>query len=659
MSAGVSGTPVDIVHTWSRAERYGWSIFPVHSVVNRFCTCGLRADSEHSSAGKHPRTRDGFKSATKSRGQWEEWYLAYAGDLSWGLATGAMSGGVLVIDVDGRHGGFDSLTKLRQEVGGLPETLQVTSGSGSPHYYFSLPPGVNVSSQINFRAGIDIKADGGYVVLPPATHSSGGRYLWENDRELAEAPQALINLITHKQSQKSVANGVIFGVPDSVLLNGMPEGRRDDAIYRACCRWFEFHKGDRTAVTVLAMAMSARCTPPFLDWQAKVDQAEKAYLRGLSTKTKDLEANGDRRIVLTRASSIAIRPVKWLWDERVALGVISLLGGREGIGKSTVAYDMVARLTKGELPGCFVGEPKSVIVCATEDSWSHTINPRLMAAGADLDKVYRVNVQVSDHLEVEISLPDDLDELGNLAIESGAAMLLLDPLLSRLDGKLDTHKDAEVRRALEPLAKMAERANIGVLGLIHVNKSSSVDPLNLLMASRAFAAMARAVLFAIADDDDESLRHLGQAKNNLGKTFELPTLDYRISTAQVAESADGPITTGKIDWIGESKRSIRDLLHAGNELLRGTNEKKEGPGSMLDEAKMWLEDFIIAGGGSVLSKDAKDFARREGISQSTLDRARAKLPILVSHTERTEDSPRRTIWSIYSGESHRQEQDDG
>jgi MoxR-like ATPase len=102
----------------------------------------------------------------------------------------------------------------------------------------------------------------------------------------------------------------------------------------------------------------------------------------------------ERQIRLTPASQIRPRPVHWLWDLRMALGTICLLAGREGIGKSTIAYALAALITRGKLEGVHFGEPRAVIVAATEDSWQHTIVPRLMAADADLDLVFRVDVTV-------------------------------------------------------------------------------------------------------------------------------------------------------------------------------------------------------------------------------------------------------------------------
>ncbi len=105
-----------------------------------------------------------------------------------------------------------------------------------------------------------------------------------------------------------------------------------------------------------------------------------------------------------------MRPVHWLWEQRIALGTLALLGGREGIGKSTVGYTLAADVTP-DACRAYAGQPKSVIIAATEDSWEHTIVPRLIAAGADLDRVYRVDVTTVAGVETGVSLPRDLTAL--------------------------------------------------------------------------------------------------------------------------------------------------------------------------------------------------------------------------------------------------------
>ncbi len=137
-----------------------------------------------------------------------------------------------------------------------------------------------------------------------------------------------------------------------------------------------------------------------------------------------------------------------------------------------------------------------------------------MAAGADWTAV-RIDV-VEDGAETGLSFPRDVAQLTEVISEADASLVILDPLLSRLDSALDSHKDAEVRQALEPLVKVADVANVTVLGLIHMNKGRVPDALTMLMGSRAFAAVARAVLFVMLDPDAEAVRLLGQPKTTLG-----------------------------------------------------------------------------------------------------------------------------------------------
>lgn len=342
-----------------------------------------------------------------------------------------------------------------------------------------------------------------------------------------------------------------------------------------------------------------------------------------------------RKLGLTPASTIKVRPVRWLWEGRVPLGSLTLLGGREGIGKSTIGYTLAAQVTRGTLPGVYFGQPRAVIVAATEDSWEHTIVPRLMAAEADLDRVYRVDVTTEEGVYASLTLPVDLLALENAVNEVDAALILLDPLLSRLSAKLDTHKDAEVRIALEPLTTLADRCGAAVIGLIHVNKGTSSDPLTLLMASRAFAAVARAVLFVMKDPDDENKKLMGTPKNNLGRT-DLPTLCFAIVSEHVATTDEGEVWTGRVDWLGESERTIDQVME---ELGEGGTVR-----SATTEAAGWLEDHLTSQGGSDEWATIKTAGARMGHAERTLQRAGDRLHIL----REIRGFPRASIWSLRS-----------
>jgi hypothetical protein len=256
-----------------------------------------------------------------------------------------------------------------------------------------------------------------------------------------------------------------------------------------------------------------------------------------------------------------------------------------------------------------------------------------MAAGADLTRIYRVDVLTPEGANASLTLPVDLPEMKRVIRVADAALVVLDPLLSRLDVSLDSHKDSEVRQALEPLVSLADVANVCVLGLIHVNKTATTDPLTSIMGSRAFAAVARTVLFVMADPDDESRRLLGTPKNNLGRA-DLPTLAFRIVGVKVAETDEGEVWTGKLDWLGESERSIRDAIESTAEVA--TNR------TATSEAADWLEDYLSSQTEPVESVLVKSQAKKAGHEKNAVHRACQRLGVTV----RSSGFPRKTYWHL-------------
>ncbi len=191
---------------------------------------------------------------------------------------------------------------------------------------------------------------------------------------------------------------------------------------------------------------------------ATVDGSAADPAREQSPDRTDRTAAGltsGRRVFVTLAAAYRPRPVRWTWPERVPAGALTLLAGREGIGKSLVTVNLAASLTRGALDGIRHGRPSRVLFATSEDAWEYTMVPRLLAAGADLDMVGRV--QVADDVGVTgLTLPLDVVALREYVGDKSVALLVLDPLTSVMDSRLDHHRDREVRVALEPLARLAE-----------------------------------------------------------------------------------------------------------------------------------------------------------------------------------------------------------
>jgi AAA domain len=251
-----------------------------------------------------------------------------------------------------------------------------------------------------------------------------------------------------------------------------------------------------------------------------------------------------RQMVVTLASQIKPRPVRWLWADQIPAGALTLLAGREGIGKSLVGVYLAAQLTRGTLAGGRHGRPSRVMFATSEDAWEFTMVPRLLAAGADLARVGRVQVE-DDGIVIGLTAPVDVPALKVYIATHDVAMLVLDPLTSVMDGRIDARRDREVRKALEPLGQLAEDTGAAVLGLVHLGKGMGNDPVNLILGSRAFSAGARVALVAARDPEDETSNVLSVEKSNLGR-IDVPGLVYRISwvpcgcPSAAAEREHGP-----------------------------------------------------------------------------------------------------------------------
>ncbi|WP_375504798.1 AAA family ATPase, partial [uncultured Jatrophihabitans sp.] len=325
-----------------------------------------------------------------------------------------------------------------------------------------------------------------------------------------------------------------------------------------------------------------------------------------------------RKLEVTWASSIQPEKVVWAWDTdglgRIPAGALCLAAGRESTGKSSFGIWLSAQITTGLLPGSLYGTPRGVLYVAVEDSWKYTMVPRLIAVRADLDKVGRVDVATSGDEELMLSLPMDLPELERVIRANNVGLVVLDPLMSMIGEGIDTHRNREVREALDPLARLADRTGTVLLGIAHFNKSSGTDAASLISGSGAFKDVPRSV-FGFAQDDDG--RVMTQVKNSLGRD-NLPSLAYEITAVEV-EVLGGRTEVGTFTFAGTSTRTVEDVLRDSR---TGDDDLSERT-----EAADWLVRWLTDQGGEGLAADAIGAAEEDGIAKRTLQRARARAKI--------------------------------
>jgi len=603
------------------ASSLRWAILPVHTITDdRRCSCGR---TECEDPGKHPRTLHGLNDAStdpeRIRRWWTRWPMANIG-----VRTGEASG-IDVLDIDPRHGGDDSLDELVASSGESPRTVEQLTGGGGRHLLFRHRPGMQ--SSVGRLPGIDVRGDGAYVVVAPSSHVSGQRYSWElsslpGEVEVAEWPTSWLKALR--------SSGGLVRAPASPVKDQIPTGRRNETLASLAGTMRRRGMTEEEIQAALLVANERRCAPPLQEYEvASIAQSVARYAPGdgvarVLMATSDPErvaapelAKG-RRLVFTPASSIKMRPTGWIWQDedggRIPAGEITLTAGLGGIGKSTFHAWIIGQITTGTLPGIHCGSPSACIISANEDSWDRTIVPRLVAAGADLDLVYRVDVVEESGQAESLSLPADIDALATEITARQVVLVSLDPVMSLIASDIDSHKDQEVRKALEPLKRLAADTGCVILGNAHFNKGGSADPMMRITGSAAFGQVVRAVL-AFAADPEASTFVISQPKNNLGQ-HDPPSLAYLIESTDITTD-EGLATVGRLVFVGEAPRSVRDVLG---------DRANPDDRSALEDAKEWLHSVLEA--GPMLKAEILAFARKEAISPRTLDRAMSELSII-------------------------------
>lgn len=313
-------------------------------------------------------------------------------------------------------------------------------------------------------------------------------------------------------------------------------------------------------------------------------------------------ADDDAGLPYVLASEIQPERVNWLWKGRIASGMLNLLVGAGGVGKSTILYNQAARLSR---------QGKKVLVVTAEDHHAAVVAPRLHAADAELK-----NIGVWTN---PLVLPRDHEQIEAAILSLDAALVTVDPLVAFLSGAIDTHRDGSVRQALKPLADIAERTGAAVVVVVHLNKSPSDEPHLRIGGSGAFLNAARHVLLAAPDPSDPSdvRRVLAVVKSNLAQ-FP-PALVYRIEEAAILAEDGGSITTSRVCWL---KRQIKDL--DPRSLLRAS--MPEEVRTVIQEAIDFLKTELADGGK--LSSDLLRQAGEHNISERTLKRAKSRLHVI-------------------------------
>jgi len=348
----------------------------------------------------------------------------------------------------------------------------------------------------------------------------------------------------------------------------------------------------------------------------KTEPAQKYYERVYGTSGNgrhEPEPKAEPAIapVFVRLADVEPCAVAWLWHYWIPLGAVTLFDGDPGRGKSTIALDLAARVTRGwAMPpaggACEGAEPAGVMILSAEDDLRNTIRPRFDAAGGDVTRVTILTAVRQGDEERPPVLPWDLQLVRQRIVDDGIVMVVVDPLMAFLDGEINAHKDQDVRRCMHRLMLLATETGVAVVLIRHLNKLGHNIALYRGGASIGIVGAARSALIVGTDPNNPNVRVLASNKSNLGPRPQ--SLTYEL------------VTRGDVSYIGWGEET--DLT--ANDIL--SHAEAGGKRSVADQCALAMKD-ILAGVTRVASADLEGQLQAMGFSAATVKRARQQLKV--------------------------------
>ena len=337
-----------------------------------------------------------------------------------------------------------------------------------------------------------------------------------------------------------------------------------------------------------------RIQPCMKDWNDvlahRAEIPNRNYFKSIVLK----EPSKPETVKIIRMSDVELTPVEWLWKPYLPFGKLSVLQGNPGEGKTYFAMHLAAACTNGKLlPNMERMEPFNVIYQTAEDGLGDTVKPRLIEAGADLDRVL-----VIDDSEVQLTLSDERIE--KAIVENNARLVIIDPIQAYLGADVDMNRANEVRPIFMRLGQVAQRTGCAILLIGHLNKAAGMQSLQRGLGSIDIAAAVRSVMFIGKLKHDPTMRILTHEKSSLAP----PGVSLAFSLGN----------EGGFRWVGEY-----DIT--ADEMLSGIEPQRE---TKTQQAKD-LICTLLAGGKQVLSEDIDKAALERGIPGRTVRDAKREL----------------------------------
>lgn len=571
---------------------------------------------------KVPATRNGFKDATKDLNQIVEWWNQNP-NYNIGIATGAVSGGLVVIDVDqdsekGKDG-IASITEWMKQNGKLNETAEVNTGRGGLHLFYRTNQ--TFGNRTNLLKNVDVRADGGYVVAPPSIHPNGNPYAWNPngygwDFGIHDAGKNVIDLLNYSQNQKQE--------PFKVEGNEIPDGMRTDTLFKLTCSLID--KGlSETAIRDAVQAENAsRCNPPLSEKELE-QNVFTAFKRGYQpthsyqqSSVQSSVQSGDQTqaeaipddLSMNSLDEFQTKEIEWVIPGYVPRKQITILAGTGGTGKTSLWCSLISSLSNGQ-PTIMEGySPKQIerhpVKCmffSAEDTVEEVLKKRMEKNRAFMQNI--MTISIDDPRFDKVKFANGF--LEKLLEKYRPEIVVFDPLQNFIDGSIKMSDRNAMRQQMRKLIEYGSKYETAFLIVMHTNKQSGTWGRTRMSDSADIWDIARSVLMLGEADKDQSLAYVSQEKCNYGKTMQT-VIFKNVGGVPVFEN-----------YTNDKDRDF---------VMRDLKNKKDDKNSVnedIESAENMILSILSENDGKIRSKDADEELKLIGYTSYAIRKAKEAL----------------------------------
>lgn len=567
---------------------------------------------------KAPYTPHGLKDASKDpdtiRSWWEQWP-----DANVAIVCGSVSNNIVVIDVDNKPEiGKDGLTSIRawqaQETD-FPETVVAMTGTSGRHFYFRVKDPAAFKNRVDVLPGVDIRAEGSYVVAYPSVHENGKMYTWRGGVsctdliEIAEANDPVLKLLNLNPRKEGAALKQHTAAKRQQVKN-VKSGNRNETVFRYASSQCGLDVPFDVCLTAVR-ELNKTFDPPLDDHELeKTVRSAYSYEPNEKTIYGEVEPEPDPdELVVHTLDEFEEKEIEWLIPGYIPKDQITIVAGTGGVGKTSVWVSLVADLSSGKATVFEKGsdtsqyvqrKPLHVMFFSGEDTVEHVLRKKLRQQGAILKNITTISLEEERFSKLLFGSK----YLESVIAKARPDVVIFDPIQSFIGVKAKMADRNDIRQRMRCLIEFGSKYGTTSILIMHTNKLQGAWGRNRMADSADLWDIARSVIMC-GDTETDGIKYLSHEKCNYAKPGD--TILFRNDE-------------GHTTYYMKSDLKDRDFVFAASKARRQKNDAPD-----VEDAEEMIMSALMEYPDGLMTKELEALLEDGGIKQWAIKKAKANL----------------------------------